>query len=439
MPITRFSKASLVTTNPNKFTNFLGNYAPIYRSSIGAFVDATPIAQDSSGNLYFTGNSVVNNYSEAPVIKLDSNRNLVWQRKLTNGTGELKATGIAVSSAGDVYVTGVQRPTTDQNGDDLFLVKYNSSGVLQWQRKITPTASFDNPGSVGVDSAGNVAVSFSANQSVHVVFQYSSSGTLNWQRSWVVGSGLGPTIIPMALTIDNSNNIIVTLGANYYDAGGATGRWVGTAILKYSSTGTLLWQRHINRFSSANHLLETTNVVVDSSNNIYFSGGGNTPGWMYVYKLDSNGSVVWQRYLGTASNPGDFAALDSSGNLYIFNARDTYDSGYSIIVKFDSSGNLVWQRKLTSYLVSYVNGVLNLSSATMKIFVSWTNSSWSTIDRLTDGTGTGWTTSYLDNSYNSYTFETTTSTNTTSTYTETTNTLTDAAGTAVIDARILVG
>ena len=71
------------------------------------------------------------------------------------------ANGIASDSSGNVYVTGGTKGDLDGNtsaGDtDLFVVKYNSSGVKQWTQQLGTSSSEDGEG-ITSDSSGNVYV-----------------------------------------------------------------------------------------------------------------------------------------------------------------------------------------------------------------------------------------------------------------------------------------
>jgi hypothetical protein len=89
--------------------------------------------------------------------------------------------GIAVDASDNVY--GIE---TDYNGGVPFAVlfKLNSSGALQWQRKITYTSSIQNC-SVTTDGT-NVYASFSGHDGIRYrghILKYTSGGTLVWQRN----------------------------------------------------------------------------------------------------------------------------------------------------------------------------------------------------------------------------------------------------------------
>ena len=76
--------------------------------------------------------------------------------KLLGGTINDTGTDIAVDSSGNVYVTG-HTGSQGAGGNDILIAKYNTSGVIQWQRTFGG-ASGDVGTGIAVDSSGNVYV-----------------------------------------------------------------------------------------------------------------------------------------------------------------------------------------------------------------------------------------------------------------------------------------
>ena len=100
------------------------------------------------------------------------------------GTGDDYGRGIAVDSSGNVYVTGYT--TSDgAGGADISISKYNTSGVIQWQRTLGGTG-IDYGYGIAVDSSGNVYVtghtgSDGAGGNDISISKYNTSGTIQWQ------------------------------------------------------------------------------------------------------------------------------------------------------------------------------------------------------------------------------------------------------------------
>ncbi len=98
------------------------------------------------------------------VAKYNSSGDLVWAKKAGGSGGDMGA-GIAVDVNGNSYVTGYFEGSatfggttlTSAGGGDLFVVKYNSSGILEWVKQSNSSSSDYWVLGVGiaVDPSGN--------------------------------------------------------------------------------------------------------------------------------------------------------------------------------------------------------------------------------------------------------------------------------------------
>lgn len=243
------------------------------------------------------------------------------------------ARSVAVDSAGNVYVNGIN----NISGSGIIeTAKYSSVGVIQWQRRINSSTGANEGGGEGVvvDSSGNAYVlgtSYTAG-SAFVLSQYNSSGTVQWSRRFGDAT-LGQQAFNIA--IDSSNNI-------YICGESATVSTQDIQVAKYNSSGVIQWQ---NKYASASNDEEARSITTDSSGNVYFCGYG--PGTSPVVKCNSSGVIQWQRVLSLASTniEANGITVDSSGNVYVAGRIDTYTQS-TFLVKYNSSGSIQWQKKL---------------------------------------------------------------------------------------------
>ena len=141
----------------------------------------------------------------------------------TYGTG----TNIVVYMAGQEGIPG--------NGTDMFLNKYNSSGVLQWTKN-WGTAAHESAMHVTVDGVGNVyATGIQGGMGAENIFTraYDSSGNLLWSLLWN-GSG-NATDMPQETRVN---------GSYFYIAGytTSTGGNEDALLIKVNlSTGAIVW------------------------------------------------------------------------------------------------------------------------------------------------------------------------------------------------------
>jgi hypothetical protein len=123
------------------------------------------------------------------VVKYSSSGTKQWTKQLGTSSWE-DAKGVATDSSGNVYVTGLTEGGLDGNtnagGDDIIVVKYNSSGTKQWTKQLG-TSSWEDAKGVATDSSGNVYVTglteggldgnTNAGGDDIIVVKYNSSGT----------------------------------------------------------------------------------------------------------------------------------------------------------------------------------------------------------------------------------------------------------------------
>lgn len=131
---------------------------------------------DSSENLYMCFK--VRNHDKLSVIKYNSSGNQTWQVSLQGFSGSYcETSGLAIDSSGNVYVAGNEND--NNNGIyNAFLTKFNSAGNLQWSRKIRDVFAK----SLETDSSGNVfMVGLDASNNMQLV-KWNSSGSIQFQQ-----------------------------------------------------------------------------------------------------------------------------------------------------------------------------------------------------------------------------------------------------------------
>lgn len=259
--------------------------------------EAWSIAFDSANNVYIAGwtNSFGPSVENMLLVKLDpADGTPIWTRVL-GGSSSDYAYSVAVDSADGIYITGYSS-STGTSGNDLVLAKYNSSGVFQWQKALNSTAN-DVGRAVATDSSNNVYVagytsSTPTSFNGFLVAKYNSSGVIQWQRT-VSGN---QSSVAQAIATDSLNNVYV-FGYTYVTPNGSGDYF----IVKYNSAGTIQWQRTLGGLSYDIGF----GIAVDSKDNLYVNGySGSIPGVsseFLVAKLPSDGSLTGSYILGGAT------------------------------------------------------------------------------------------------------------------------------------------
>lgn len=289
---------------------------------------------------------------------------------------------------------------------DALIIRYNTSGGLQWVRRIAGTSS-DQTVSVSSDSSNNVyafgyclgpasvfaadgtTVAFSftaADEFVRTSFivKYNSLGTPLWLARIVPAS-------PSSIVSDSSGNTYVTgfFSGSSTAVVDATGTQTVTLssfaledafVIKYNTSGIPQWIRRIGRTGDQRGL----GINVDSSGNVYVSGyytsslaiiaaNGTdnaltlptpTSSDAFIVKYDADGTPLWVRRIGGAgADSGVSISVNSSGvyvvgtlggSASVFAADGTTESialGNSgstdaFVVKYTTDGGPQWARRI---------------------------------------------------------------------------------------------
>lgn len=340
--------------------------------------DATyRVRTDSSNNIYFTGALWADTQGSNDVIlgKFNSSGTLQWARGL-GGTSTDKAYGMAIDSSDNIILAGDTGSVGGLGSNEQLIIKYNSSGNIQWQRYIT-TSGYDTLSGIVTDASNNIYVSGEA-QSKGFIAKYNSSGTLQWQKTYPISGSKAF----FDLAIDSLGNLICLGYSNGYSANGNTGLFV----FKMDSSGSGVWFRHLD--IGATGSAYPSEMAIDSSDNIIITGyiAGITPYKGIIIKYNSSGTIQWQRDITGASNKiVNGITLNSSDDMILAGWSDN-GSPTSTVAQLPSDGSLTGtygnytyqsasytgstSGNLTTSTSNYTNGTASLTSYTSSPTVS---------------------------------------------------------------------
>ena len=108
----------------------------------------------------------------------------VWQRNLTL-TQTLQSRGLGLDSSDNVYLIAA-----DTSSLRSYIIKLNSVGVIQWQRRID-AVQLQN---ITVDASGDLYIVGQNTSNNLFIAKYNSSGTIQWQNKLAGVTYSGKTI-----------------------------------------------------------------------------------------------------------------------------------------------------------------------------------------------------------------------------------------------------
>jgi hypothetical protein len=304
------------------------------------------IATDSSNNLYVCGN-----YSTSSTITL---RN-------ASGNGQ--------------SLSSVTLPSTVNTA--ICLVKYDSSGIVQWATYFDGNAAFtENAYSVRIDSSGNILLAGSYRSSLVVTLKdangntqvnsavtlpittsdaaflvkYNSNGIVQWATNFDSSTA----DIGYSIAVDRLNNVYIT--GQYASASVVTVKNVSgnsqtnssitlpdtssvinAFLIKYNSDGQAQWATLL-RTASTSYAL---GIEVDSQNNIYIVGQYTASATITLRDASGNGQVASTKTLTAAANIGAFLIKYNTNGVVQWSVNYTSSNAcQAYAITIDSSDNV---------------------------------------------------------------------------------------------------
>ena len=348
---------------------------------------------DASGNVYIVwegGGTVSGGISRGSVdivvAKLNPNGDILWTRQqhVMNTTGNDYVPRIAVSPNGAIHIA-YQTQGTASGGtnlgsfnNDIVVLKMDTNGNTLWVRQnpILNTAGSDVSPSIGIDSSGNVYVTYQTNGSVSsgllignddiALIKFNSDGASQWVRQFAALNTTSSDRAPR-LVVDSSGNSYIAYFSFGTVSSGIRNANDDIVVTKIDTDANVLWVRQQQSMNTS-ATDSSPSMGIDPSGNLYVSynsygtvSGGTFLGGIDIitFKMDNNGTLQWVKQYRdvntTASESAPQLTVDASGNSYIAYQTSGAVSGglllgtgqnTDIVVhKLDTNGNLMWVKQ----------------------------------------------------------------------------------------------
>jgi hypothetical protein len=279
---------------------------------------------------------------------------------------------VATDENGNFYVAGRTGGNLDGNTlagvTDFFVTKYNSSGVKQFTKQSGVSGALTSASAVATDTSGNVFVVGKTNGNLDgnvltgrddlFVTKYNSSGVKQYTRQ--LGAN-GAQTYGLSTATDSNGNVYV---AGYTEGnldGNTLAGGVDLFVTKYSSSGV---KQYTKQSGVTGRTTIAHSVATDTSGNVYIAGftGGNLDGNintgiydLFVTKYDSSGAKQFTKLLGAsgAQTVGTAITAGENGNVYVAGYTNASLDGNTLtgsldtfITKYSSSGVKQYTRQL---------------------------------------------------------------------------------------------
>lgn len=292
--------------------------------------------------------------------------------KTFGGSGNDVALAIARSSDGGYVLTGHTGSGDGDvsglhGGEDIWVVKINSSGTLDWQKTFGGSANDWGFSIIQTSDGGYAIAGHTTSTGGDVsgnhggwdvwVLKLSSAGNLEWQKS------LGGSGNDMAYSvIQTSDGGYAIAGSTTSTNGDVSGKH-GSAdawVVHLNSSGSIEWQECLGGTDGdqlATSIIQTSDggyAVAGRTSSTDLDASGNHGGYdAWVVKLNSLGITERHKCLGgSGADAASFIIRTSDGGYAVVTNSSSTDGdvtgnhggGDGWIVKLDSSLNIKWQK-----------------------------------------------------------------------------------------------
>lgn len=299
------------------------------------------------------------------VVKYASDGTRLWHAAPFDGGGTDIPSAVTIAPDGSVYIAGMSESVPGTSLYSLFVGKYNgSTGALIWSDRYSVTAGGDNRArGLAVSSDGNLyitgyAVTVGGTRDIYTI-KYDGSASVPvrlWERSFD-GAGHGDDEA-VAVSVDPIDGAVIVGGTTLSAQGDHD-----SILLRYTPSGDLVWQKIFLRPAHDDYV---TAMTMDSSGYIYLAGSTSNALTMDVISLlyDFEGTLLGVTTFNGAANKNDEAASVAVNYL-----GEAFISGYS--ENADSNADYLVLKQSNPYILAPAPFTLTPEPDPTIISLSW--------------------------------------------------------------------
>jgi len=277
------------------------------------------------------------------VVKLDAKgKNLQWTK--TIGGPEMDGGYSLIQTSDSAYVIAGVTKSFGAGDYDVYIVKLDANGNLQWTKTIGGPKD-DRGFSLIQTSDGAYVIagfteSFGAGGKDVYVVKLDAKGNLQWTKT--IG---GPKDDVGASLIQTSDGAYVIAGITESFGAGSEDVYV----VKLDANGNLQWTKTIGgkKEDVGASLIQTSDGGYAITGSTSSFGAGEKD--VYVVKLDAKGNLQWTKTIGeTYDDVGRSLIQTSDGGYTIAGETRSFGAGgWDVyVVKLDANGNLQWTKTI---------------------------------------------------------------------------------------------
>ena len=320
---------------------------------------ATDFLQTTDGGFALVGGTIYSNYSDEDILwlKTDVNGVLQWNQTY-GGTGREIAWALLQTAEDGGYALAGLTNSYGAGGEDMWLVKTNANGGVQWNQTFGGSGSdwatdFLQTTDGGFALVGGTIYSNYSDVDI-LLLKTDVNGVLQWNQTY---GGTEREMVWALLQTAEDGGYALAGWTNSYGAG-SEDMW----LIKTDANGVLQWNQTYGGTDGdgAYALLQTADGGFALAG--YTTSFGTNDNDVWLVKTDANGVVQWHQTFGGTGSDGAYTLLQ------------TTDGGFALAgstESFGAGGHDMWLIKTssTSALKEFIALFFNSMIAGLIIFV----------------------------------------------------------------------
>ena len=330
----------------------------LWAKAIGeqAYLEACYSVQETSDNGYILAGrrslGAGGAKSNVFFVKTDANGNVQWSKEIDPyPTFDSHSRVLDVVQAGDGGYVATGWVDTPDYGEEGYLVKIDAMGNLQWHYIY---GNVDLGGGYDDDSFESISKTSDGGYILAGVTE--ALAQRGWTDAWMVKvNAAGRTVWSQVYggdSLEYAYAVIQATDGGYVFAGStdSLGDETRVFVQKTHGDGAQQWLKVFDWNGSSDSGDQEGRAVEQSSDGGYIIAGyyelGADPGAAFLLKLDANGAEQWGRTydLGHGSEVFSAVALDDNGGYIAAGRTNSIGAGSydALVVKTDAVGNQKW-------------------------------------------------------------------------------------------------
>lgn len=276
------------------------------------------------------------------LIKIDSRGE--EQRRIYNvdtSVSDVIFYDIEATPDGGYIVAGMSRSIDNFNGFNFYLVKYDSTATLEWQKSHF-SGSYSGAWSMGIydvevtSDSGYICAAYFTSR--NKALKTDASGNIEWSKTYGGSNqaGIAVEIMP------NQSGYVILSGE---DAGNGSSFQDLSKLTRINLQGDTIWTRD---YLSSQPGLTTGDLMTAADGHWVIAGTASPPGSssqdIWIAKIDStDGSIIWEKYFGTLGGAEVGYTVEPTLDGGLIASTTTSASGF-MMLRLDALGNTIWHK-----------------------------------------------------------------------------------------------